>query len=88
MRGGTSTNMTALRQFWAELRRRRVIRVLIWYVIAGWAVIQVAATILPSLHVPQWSVTVVIVLVALGLPVARGSGSWPGSAKTQGSSSW
>jgi TolB-like protein/Flp pilus assembly protein TadD len=62
--------MTALRQFWTELRRRRVIRVLIWYAIAGWVVIQVAATILPGLQVPQWSVTLVIVLVALGLPLA------------------
>src|SRR5262245_60821523 len=63
-------HMTALRQFWTELRRRRVIRVLVWYAIAGWAVIQVAATILPGLRVPQWSVTLVIVLVALGLPLA------------------
>jgi adenylate cyclase len=62
--------MTALRQFWTELRRRRVMRVLIWYAIAGWVVIQVAATILPGLQVPQWSVTLVIVLVALGLPLA------------------
>ena len=33
-------------------------------------VIQVAATVLPGLQVPQWSVTLVIVLVALGLPLA------------------
>ena len=62
--------MTALRQFLTELRRRRVIRVLLMYVIAGWAIVQVAATMLPSLHVPAWSMTLVVVLVALGLPLA------------------
>ena len=63
-------DVTAFREFLAELRRRRVIRALAWYVVAGWVVIQVAATVLPGLQVPQWSVTLVIVLVALGLPLA------------------
>jgi len=62
--------MSALGQFLAELRRRRVIRVLLIYAVAGWVVIQVAATILPGLRVPAWSVTLVIVLVVLGLPLA------------------
>jgi adenylate cyclase len=61
---------TVLRQFLTELRRRRVIRVLVLYAIAGWIIVQVASTVLPGLHVPQWSVTLVIVLVALGLPLA------------------
>ena len=60
----------SLRGFLAELRRRRVIRVLLLYAIAGWVIIQVASTVLPGLHVPAWSVTLVIVLVALGLPLA------------------
>ena len=60
----------SLKAFLAELRRRRVIRVLLLYAIAGWVIIQVASTVLPGLHVPAWSVTLVIVLVALGLPLA------------------
>ncbi|KGQ18010.1 Adenylate cyclase [Lysobacter dokdonensis DS-58] len=60
----------SLGRLFAELRRRRVVRVLIVYGIAGWLVIQVAATVLPSLQLPSWSVTLVIVLVALGLPIA------------------
>ena len=60
----------SLREFLAELRRRRVIRVLVLYAIAGWVIIQVASTVLPGLNVPAWSVTLVIVLVALGLPLA------------------
>ncbi len=60
----------SLSAFLAEARRRRVIRVLILYAIAGWLIIQVASTVLPHLNVPPWSVTLVIVLVALGLPLA------------------
>ena len=60
----------SLKGFFAELRRRRVIRVLLLYAIGGWIIIQVAATVLPGLNVPAWSVTLVIVLVALGLPLA------------------
>ena len=60
----------SLSEFLAEARRRRVIRVLLLYAIAGWVIIQVASTVLPSLNVPPWSVTLVIVLVALGLPLA------------------
>ena len=60
----------SLKGFLAELRRRRVIRVLFLYAIGGWLAIQVASTVLPGLNVPDWSVTLVIVLVALGLPLA------------------
>jgi adenylate cyclase len=60
----------SLRELFAELRRRRVIRVLVLYAIGGWLTIQIAATVLPSLNVPAWSVTLVIVLIALGLPLA------------------
>jgi adenylate cyclase len=59
-----------LGRLFAELRRRRVFRVALVYAIAGWLVIQVAATVLPSLHLPGWTVTLVIVLVVLGFPIA------------------
>lgn len=41
--------------FFAELRRRRVIRVAVFYAIAGWVVIEVASTMLPGLHLPDWT---------------------------------
>ena len=61
---------SALARLFAELRRRRVMRVAVVYAVAGWLVIQVAATVLPGLHLPEWSVTLVIVLVVLGFPIA------------------
>jgi len=56
--------------FWSELKQRRVIRVLIVYAIAAWAVIQVADTILPRLGAPDWTVTFIIIVAGLGLPIA------------------
>ena len=58
------------RGFLAELKRRRVIRVLVLYAVVGWLVIEVASTVLPALNLPSWAITLVIVLVALGFPIA------------------
>ena len=55
-----------LGHLWEELKRRRVIRVTVLYAIAGWVVIEVASTVLPNLNLPDWSVTLVTALVALG----------------------
>jgi hypothetical protein len=41
--------------FFAELRRRRVIRVIALYAIVGWIVIEVASTVLPGLNLPDWT---------------------------------
>jgi adenylate cyclase len=60
--------------FVVRLGRLRVVRVAITYIIVGWIVIQVASTLLPNLNVPDWSVTLVIVLVALGFPIAVAMG--------------
>src|SRR3546814_12074733 len=55
--------------FFADLKRRRVIRVLLLYAVAGWIVIEVVSVVLHALNLPSWSVTLVIVLVALGFPI-------------------
>ena len=54
----------------AELKRRRVFRAGLLYVVVAWAVIQAADIILPRLGVPDWAVTFVIVAAGLGLPIA------------------
>lgn len=62
---------SAAAQFWTELSRRKVTRVAVAYLVAGWAVIEVADTVLPHLAaVPSWTVPLVIVLVILGFPLA------------------
>ncbi|HUP87821.1 MAG TPA: hypothetical protein VM100_00570 [Longimicrobiales bacterium] len=53
-----------------ELKRRRVFRVAGVYLVAAWAIIQASDTIMPRLGLPDWTVTLVIALVALGAPIA------------------
>lgn len=55
---------------WEEIKRRRVVRVVVLYLVVGWALIQVADATLEPLHLPQWAGTLVIWLVALGFPIA------------------
>lgn len=57
-------------RFVAELRRRRVFRVAAAYAVAAWAIMQVSDLMLPRLGLPDWTVTLVIVLTLLGFPIA------------------
>lgn len=56
-------------KFWEELKRRRVIRVVVVYVVASWLAISAAETMLPNLNLPEWSVTLVIAFVVLAFPI-------------------
>src|SRR5688572_18672502 len=59
-----------LPELFAELKRRRVIRVLIAYVIAAVAVLQTASVLVPALLLPSRVMTFLAVLALVGLPVA------------------
>lgn len=52
------------------MKRRKVVRVIIAYLIVGWLLIQVADVTIEPLHLPDWSQTLVIWLVGLGFPIA------------------
>jgi TolB-like protein/Flp pilus assembly protein TadD len=54
----------------SELKRRNVFRVGAAYLVVGWLMIEVADTVFPRLGLPDWTVTFVIALLMLGLPVA------------------
>src|SRR5437868_7341691 len=58
------------RNFLAELKRRNVYKVAVAYAVVGWLVIQVSSTVLPTFHAPEWVVQTLVVLVALGCPIA------------------
>jgi membrane-anchored glycerophosphoryl diester phosphodiesterase (GDPDase) len=65
-----SPETSGLGKFWQELRRRKVVRVALTYAIAGWLIIQIAVSTFPSLYIPQWALSFVIMCVVLGFPVA------------------
>ena len=56
--------------FWAELQRRRVIRVGAAYLVVAWLVLQVVNNIVGPLSLPSWTARLVIVLLGAGLLVA------------------
>lgn len=55
---------------YGELKRRNVFRVAAAYVIASWLIVQVVATIATPLNLPDWFETMVLVLLAIGFPIA------------------
>jgi len=53
-----------------ELKRRNVVRVGIAYILIAWLIAQVAELALDSFDAPGWVIKAVLLLLALGLPVA------------------
>lgn len=60
------------KSFFGELKRRNVYKVAVAYVVAGWALAQGLAQVLPVFSVPNWVIQVVVVLIVMGLPIALG----------------
>ncbi|MFL6539058.1 MAG: hypothetical protein ACJ8JD_12860 [Chthoniobacterales bacterium] len=56
--------------FLAELKRRNVYKVAVAYAVVSWLLIQIATQLFPFFDVPNWAVRVVVLLLALGFPVA------------------
>ena len=54
----------------AELKRRNVFRVGVAYAIVAWLLIEVASVILPALHLPDWTLTFLIIVILAGFPLA------------------
>jgi hypothetical protein len=65
--------MERWQQFIAELRRRRVFRALVGWGILSFAVLQVIEPIMHALGLSEWTLKVVVGLLALGFPVRRRS---------------
>ena len=57
-------------RFLAELKRRNVFRVALFYIVAAWVVIQVAETVLPMFDVPDGALRAIVIILALGFPLA------------------
>jgi TolB-like protein/predicted Zn-dependent protease len=55
--------------FFHELKRRNVFKVAIAYAIAAWILIEITATTFPILKLPEWTVTLVTVLVLVAFPL-------------------
>jgi TolB-like protein/Flp pilus assembly protein TadD len=56
--------------FFAELKRRRVGKVAITYGAIAWAVTEASSVVLPALRVPDWTMTLIVIFLLIGFPVA------------------
>ena len=59
-----------LSQFWQELKRRRVIHVIIVYATAAFVIIELVDNVYESLRLPDWTPTLVILLLVIAFPFA------------------
>ena len=59
-----------MRNFFGELKRRKVYRVAVAYAVVAWLIIQIATQVFPVLEIPNWVIRLVIALIAIGFPVA------------------
>ncbi len=53
-------------QFWQELKRRKVIKVMAMYAATAFIIIEAGDIILPRLGLPDWTVTFIIILLIVG----------------------
>ena len=52
--------------FFAELKRRNVIRMAGLYLVGAWLLVQVASTLFPAFGVPGWALRALVIVLALG----------------------
>lgn len=60
---------SVMTSFWKELRRRRVLRTTVAYIVGAWIVIEVSSVIFPIILLPDWAARIVTVLALIGLPL-------------------
>ncbi len=56
--------------FFDELKRRKVYRVAVGYIIAAGGIIQLASAVFPAWELPNWALRLTVVLLLIGFPLA------------------
>src|ERR1043166_5982674 len=65
-----NTKEVSMTGFFEEVKRRKVYRVAVAYVIVAGGVIQLASAAFPAWELPNWSLRLVIATLLIGFPVA------------------
>lgn len=63
------TRLSKLSQFWQELKRRRVIQVIIVYGSVSFVIIELVNNVFEPLRLPEWTPTIVILVLIIGFPI-------------------
>ena len=56
--------------FFAELKRRNVVRAGALYAAGAWLLVQVATQVFPLFHVAEWVMRLIVVAAIIGFPFA------------------
>jgi adenylate cyclase len=59
-----------LKEFFAELKRRRVYSVAVTYAVVGWLLIQIVTQVFPPFEISNWAERLVILAIIIGFPIA------------------
>lgn len=65
-----SQSPSSLPRLFAEMKRRKVFRVMAVYGVIGFGVIEAAGEVFPRVGIPDWAITLVVWLALLGFPIA------------------
>jgi TolB-like protein/Flp pilus assembly protein TadD len=65
-----SDNPSSIQKLISEIKRRKVFRVGLVYVVGAWVLLQVAEVTFEPLNLPEWAMTFLIVLVIVGFALA------------------
>jgi TolB-like protein len=59
-----------LRNFFAELKRRNVYKVVVAYAVVGWLLVQVTTQVFPIFEIPNWALRLIVLVIIIGFPIA------------------
>ena len=59
-----------IRHLLRELRRRQILRAIAVYAGTSFVILEATAILTPAFRLPEWTVRLVVMLLALGFPVA------------------
>ena len=59
-----------LSQLWQELKRRRVIHVIVVYATAAFVIIELVGNVYETLNLPDWTPALTLIILAIGFPIA------------------
>ena len=65
-----SGNPNKLSHFWQELKRRRVVHVIIVYATAAFILIELVGNVYETLKLPDWTPALTLIILVIGFPLA------------------
>ena len=64
-----SANPNRVTHFWQELKRRKVLKVLVMYAGAAYVLIELTSNVAAPLNLPEWTPRLVILFLVIGFPI-------------------